>query len=550
MIPTPVWSQQGSYGKLMPIPERISGNFGEFRSNHFHAGIDYKTMEQTGFEVYAAADGFISRVKVSHGGYGRALYITHPELNTVTVYAHLSEFFGVLNDSIRMLQYSARSYETEIFPDSATFPVIRGQLIGYSGNAGSSEGPHLHFETRHRTSEKPFNPELAGYQIEDTIPPVVLAVVFYDPGSGSVLSTAAKQIVDLTNQPGPVYVIEDTITVDQQFFIGFEGYDKAGTEPNRLGFRAWQLTSPGQTHFSISIDSFAFDETRLINSMIDHQLQSDSARKIILCFNQKGNQLSFASKESGLISMEDGEVMPLRLLITDHSGNKTEVRMIVQCAHRKSNRFNGTKGRKISFGEEEKFKGISFELILKEQSLFDDGVAEVTYSDTTGLLSGILQVSPGWLTFHEPAEVAIKPYRDVVSDSGKVVMVLIGSGAEKLPLQGQFKNGYFRASTRNAGQFILMSDTSKPQVMEPFWFSQDIRGFRNLIVPVTDDLSGIKSVEVTIEGNWVRSEYNSRRKEVIIDERDLSGSAAGTEIGLKVTDKCNNETNSVFRLSF
>ncbi|MBL0343200.1 MAG: M23 family metallopeptidase [Bacteroidetes bacterium] len=168
-------------GKILLSGERIAGNFGELRGNHFHSGIDYKTNETEGWPVLAADNGYISRVKVSASGYGKVIYITHSS-GVVTVYGHLRAFYPAITDSVESIQLATKQFELEFFPDSSRFKVNAGQLIGFSGSSGSAEGPHVHFETRNRDSEKPINPEIMGYPIDDTIPPVLKALVIYHPG--------------------------------------------------------------------------------------------------------------------------------------------------------------------------------------------------------------------------------------------------------------------------------------------------------------------------------------------------------------------------------
>ena len=95
-----------------PIKEKIvlSGTFGELRKNHFHSGLDIKTNGKVGMSVYASADGYISRIKISHYGYGKALYITHPNGYT-TVYAHLNKFSPEIEKYIKSKQYKKETYE-------------------------------------------------------------------------------------------------------------------------------------------------------------------------------------------------------------------------------------------------------------------------------------------------------------------------------------------------------------------------------------------------------------------------------------------------------
>jgi len=159
----------------LEIPLNLSGNFGELRTNHFHAGIDIKTEQREGLNVLAAAEGHISRIKVSSAGYGYALYIDHPNGYT-TVYGHLLTYAPKIDEYVKKQQYELESFSVDLYPDRGVLPVTKGEIIGLSGNSGSSGGPHLHFEVRETQTEKLVNPLLFGLDVKDKIPPSVSAV--------------------------------------------------------------------------------------------------------------------------------------------------------------------------------------------------------------------------------------------------------------------------------------------------------------------------------------------------------------------------------------
>ena len=163
------------YGSPMDIPIQLSATFAEIRPNHVHAGLDIKTQSVEGKKIYAVADGYISRIGVSPYGYGNVLYITHNDGYT-SVYAHLQRFRSDVAKYVKQYQYKNKKYTSQIYLDNNVFPVKRGDLIGISGNSGSSGGPHLHFEIRHTGSEKPVNPMFFGYKIEDNVRPTILGV--------------------------------------------------------------------------------------------------------------------------------------------------------------------------------------------------------------------------------------------------------------------------------------------------------------------------------------------------------------------------------------
>ena len=154
---------QNYFANPLEVPLVLSGSFAELRSNHFHSGLDIKTQQREGLKVLASADGFVSRIKIAHFGYGKALYITHPNGYT-TVYGHLQKFSPEIEAYIKKQQYEKESFEVELFPSAETLIVTKGNLVAYSGNTGGSGGPHLHFEIRDK-EERPMNPMLFGIDL-------------------------------------------------------------------------------------------------------------------------------------------------------------------------------------------------------------------------------------------------------------------------------------------------------------------------------------------------------------------------------------------------
>ena len=180
------------FSNPLDIPMVLSGSFGELRSNHFHSGLDIKTQQRSGVPIYAPADGYVSRIKVGHYGYGKALYIKHPN-GYSTVYAHLQKFETTIQDFVKQSQYKKERYEIELFPKESSLLVKKGDLIAYTGNSGSSGGPHLHYEIRDAYSI-PMNPMLFGLEIPDTKDPSVTSVLAY-PVSDDATSHQTSQIL-------------------------------------------------------------------------------------------------------------------------------------------------------------------------------------------------------------------------------------------------------------------------------------------------------------------------------------------------------------------
>ena len=151
---------------------QLAANFGEIRPDHFHMGLDIRTNGKENMPVYAIEEGYISFVKIEPSGYGKAIFLNHPDGRT-SVYAHLNQFTDTLESFVRRKQYATQSWQQDIRCSTDAFLVKKGELIAYSGNTGRSEGPHLHFELRDTRTGKNLNPALYGFSVTDHTAPVI-----------------------------------------------------------------------------------------------------------------------------------------------------------------------------------------------------------------------------------------------------------------------------------------------------------------------------------------------------------------------------------------
>ena len=184
----------------LEIPIQLSGTFGELRNNHFHAGLDIRTQGRQGLKVKSVQSGYINRIRVSTGGYGKALYIQHFD-GTTSVYAHLKKFAPKIEAYLKEKQYKKESFTIQLFPKEKELKVDLCELIGYSGNTGGSSGPHLHFEIRDSRDQSPINPMQFPLKIDDTQRPQIQNFYLYS-GKDTFLS---KQEYPLIRKNDSVY---------------------------------------------------------------------------------------------------------------------------------------------------------------------------------------------------------------------------------------------------------------------------------------------------------------------------------------------------------
>src|ERR1043165_6921117 len=270
-----------------PVDTAISlaGNFGEIRPNHFHAGFDIRTNGREGMPVYAVADGYVSRIKISAYGYGKALYISHPNGYT-TVYGHLRELDSDIGLFLKKLQYAKQAFEVDTLLSPGVLPVKKGELIALSGNTGGSQEPHLHFEVRDSKTEMPINPYLFGYRIADTVKPRITQLAVYPMDGQSTVNGKhlSKKIAPVYKKGKYTFLKGDTITVSGNIGFGIECYDTENRAASRNAVYSIELQSGGKRVFYYEMKQFSFENSRYVNAHIDYASKQKHDTKIKKCF--------------------------------------------------------------------------------------------------------------------------------------------------------------------------------------------------------------------------------------------------------------------------
>jgi murein DD-endopeptidase MepM/ murein hydrolase activator NlpD len=314
------------------VPPALAGSFGELRANHFHSGIDFRTNQRQGYPVYAIADGYISRLRVQNSGFGLALYINHPNGYT-SVYGHLHRFSPKIAQQVKSIQYQKKSYEIDEFPNSMLIPVHKGEVIAYSGNTGSSGGPHLHFEIRDTKTEATINPQLFGIEIPDNIPPVIYSMYAYRLNKKPFNEFTPKQYYQVLGSSGNYRLSGiSTINLNGEIGFGIVATDRHNGASGLNGVYSIELELDGRLVFVSSLEKFEFENSKGINSHIDYPTYLNTKRSIQKSFVDPGNPLKIYSNlvNNGRIEFTDGKLHQLKYTITDSRGNKSTLAFQVQ----------------------------------------------------------------------------------------------------------------------------------------------------------------------------------------------------------------------------
>ena len=517
----------------------LAGTFAELRANHFHSGLDIKTQQREGLKVYACADGFVSRIKISHGGYGKALYITHPNGYT-TVYAHLQKFAPKIEAYIKEHQYGQESYEIEVFPGAVEMLVKQGDVVAYSGNSGGSEGPHLHFEIRDN-EERPINPMLFGIDIKDTTKPIIKEVYAYPISDDAHINQTNEMCkLRLIPQQNGDYTVEN-ITAFGTIGFGIVSTDRQDLADNNNGLYDIESFFNGQPNFEIEFSRFSFAETSHLNRYIDYGVYKTKKQRIQKLFVEKNNPLSLYRNldNNGFLRIEDSTTSVYKIRVKDYKNNDCWLTLNIK----------GMKATEIKKKEAPK----SNYYIYADQTttLSKDNVTVTIYPNTFyddfptdfEVKSDTVFINEDVYPMQKSMSIAYDVSQYDEQDKKQLyVAELVGYYKKPYYTSTKHEGNKIIGLTKYLGTYALVKDSVPPSITpnnfdDGKWLSK----YRYLQLKVDDKESGISSYRATVNGKWILMEYDYKKKMLTYDFND---SRTSTENKLKVivTDNVGNST--------
>lgn len=532
---------QNYFGKPVNIPMILSGTFGELRSNHFHAGLDIKTQKRTGWDILASAEGYVSRIKIAHWGYGKALYILHPNGYT-TVYAHLKKFSPEIEAYIKKKQYEKESFEIELFPAANQLAVKKGELVAYSGNSGSSGGPHLHFEIRD-ANQRPMNPMLFGVGVADSKKPEIRTAMAYSFGDSSHVnkSQLPKQLVFKKQKNGNL--LASPIQAYGTIGFGVNAIDKQDGAFNNNGIFELEMKVNGNTHYKHTVDKFSFNETRYLNALIDYERYYHKRQRIQKCFVEPANKLSIYENlvNNGFLTVKDSTNYTVEITAKDFKGNKRTFTIPV-------------KGKKDTIKTRKKLKATPYFFKRKQVNKISDSVITVDFPKNSFYndfyfdfkrTKDVVKLHNESVPLHKRFNLSYDISKHK-GEQGKLFIARMNSKGK--PYYSSTKRKPNKLTTRNKtlGKYAIFRDTIAPKI-KPINFKnkQWLSKYRYLKVRITDDMSGIKSYKATIDGKWILMEYDPKRSLLTYDFNDRKLSAGKHTFKIVVTDNVNNSNTYI-----
>lgn len=537
----------GFFRDPLGIPIQLSANFGELRPNHFHMGLDIRTESRENLPVYAAADGYISRIKIERGGFGNALYITHPNGFT-TLYAHLNAFTKEVSHYILQKQYAEKSWAQDAILPPGLFPVKKGAFIAYSGNTGASAGPHLHFEIRNTETGKNYNPELFGFSIPDSRRPEITALYMYDRRYPT--SFQNPQWLSISGEPGKYTTKEKVITVHSPLVsFAIHAKDKSSNSPFNHGIFEGSMQLDEQPAFSFKMDSISYNETRYVNASIDYRVYEKQKKYIQYLFQLPGNNLGIFSKkgQQGLIILTDTLQHHIEITVKDIRGNTSTLYFTIQLGTL-TDKTMPLPGPSIPIipGQEKIARGKYFTATFSSKAFYESFpfIFKEAEDARPNSISAIIELSDYTIPVHDEYTIALQTSLVENDPMKKFVVMQLVSRKSKSYKKGTWAGNRLQASFRDLGIINLVIDSLSPTITPVSWKNeQAFSTQKSLSFRVSDQLSGVANVTAYIDGHWILLAQRNGLFTYTFDDYCPQGTHT---LVCTATDIAGNETSSTF----
>jgi murein DD-endopeptidase MepM/ murein hydrolase activator NlpD len=548
-----VFSQKPNYPKgyfrwPLNLTPQIVANLGELRNNHWHMGLDIRTNQKENQLVYAAAGGYIAKIRIEPYGFGRSISIDHPN-GLTTLYAHLNNFFPELEKYVTEQQYLKESWAIELNFSPEQFPVNKGSFIAYSGNTGGSQGPHVHFEIRDTKSGKCLNPLLFGFPLQDKVPPTLVKLGLYDRSFG--LYEQSPQFFALKNT-GADYTIPKLPVLKtglHKLSFAIQAYDRISGSNNQDGIYSAKLFVDETPVVGFVIDSISYDETGYMNAHIDFRYKHNGGPWLQHLSQLPGDRGPVYKQYTGdgIINLTDTSRHKIRVEVKDAYGNSVDLNFLIQYDEALSKPpVHSLAHSHFSPGLVNVLEKNDFEVYLPEECLYDT-VPALYYSNSkrgAGSLSSEHALNNPSIPVHNSFSVRIKPTDPLPGKWQDKVVLLREYGGKRNVRKAKVENGFLVADFGDFGNFQAFLDLEPPAVNElGRGDTINLSPATRIVFQPTDNF-GVKSFRAELDGQWLRFTNDKSRSYIYkFDERCPNGVH---QLKVTVEDIVGNETTKTW----
>lgn len=530
----------------LDIPMQLSGNFGELRPNHFHAGFDLKTNQREGLSVHAIADGYVSRIKISTFGNGKCIYITHPNGYT-SVYGHLQTAVGPIQDYVKKTHYKEQSYEIEMFLKPNELPVTKGQIIGLSGNTGSSEGPHLHFEIRDSKTEFVINPIFFGFDknIKDTKKPTISSVYVYPLDNSTVNQSKQPLLLNVALQKDGTY-LASKVKANGKIGFGISAVDYDNVSFNKNGVFNVSTFFNGNQNYNYQFNTYSFDEMRYVNALVDYGRYKKSGQRVQKLFMKTPFALSIIKADSlrGIIPVTPNLASTYRIEVSDYFGNLSSVTVPIEydAATPIVNAAPVTSKYFIKINKDANFEKDNMSVFFPAGTFYDD------FNLNFDVKNNRIYIHDDTVPVHSNFTITIKD--DSYPEALREKLFIGRFNGNGSSYNGTIRKGdVFTAKSKILGQFGLVLDTIAPtiRIVKPIqdkWISDQ----KKIEFVINDASSGIKSYNGYLNGKWILFEYENKTKKITHTFDDALLAEGANDLKIEVIDNVGN--SAIFETHF
>ncbi|SEN58245.1 Peptidase family M23 [bacterium A37T11] len=540
---------QNYFRAPLDLPPDASGSFGELRSNHFHSGTDYRTNQQVGQLVHAAAEGSVSRIRVQLGGGGNILYIDHPNGYT-SVYMHMLRYNDAITQVLRARQYNEKRFDVDFKPSKDLIIVKKGDIIGLSGNSGASAGPHLHFELRNTRTEETIDPPLFGLIIPDQVAPTISSLAIYDLDQDPFSENTPRRLLQVKGTNGVYSLSNDqVIPINGKTGLGIITFDRASVSSFRYGVYSIELLVDDAPIYTAVWEKFSFDQSRAINAHIDYPYYQLHSQRIQKSFVDPGNPLTIYKnvKNVGILAFTDHKPHTACYRVTDVLGNSSTMSFRLQQDEQyHASRVTANGATHFPFDRENVFTTAQIQVTIPAHSLYNN--LAFTYSEgkkPIGGYSALHIVHNRMIPLHTGYSLSIKPDATLPARLyGKAVIVDQNGNSQG----GSYQNGFVKTTVNAFGSFYISVDTIPP-VIRAINISDGklMKGIQRMNFRISDNCSGIQSFNGYIDDQWVLMEFDPKSASLW---HQLSSSLPSGVHRFKLVVKDRKENEKVYAINF